>query len=160
MRPKRTTPRANIPANTTPIVASSRRPDLRAMSPIASALPIAAIDPPMMTFVFRRNAITTPGKAACEIASPRNARLRRITKIPTLAQTMATMDAATIARITNPYWSGSKRSGMVLVRVVEWAGGTVAAVRLAEHAVVAEKRDVAVGDDPTVQADDAPEVRH
>jgi hypothetical protein len=73
---------------------------------------------------------------------------------------IATIDAATIARITNPYWRGSRRSGMVLVRVVKWPSRTVPTVRLAEHAVVAQERYVAVGHDPPVQADDAPEVRH
>src|SRR3989442_2626642 len=160
MPEKSTTPRANIPEKTTPIATSSRRPERRAMSPTVSALATAAIEPPIARFTFSRNAMTTPGNAACEIASPRNARPRRTTKTPTEAHTIPTRTLPTSARCTKVNASGAKRSGMVLVAVQLRPAGAVAAVRLAEDPVVAQHGRRAVGDDPAVERDDAREGRH
>src|SRR5438309_3027994 len=160
MPEKSTTPRANIPEKTTPMATSSRSPERRAMSPTVSALATAAIEPPIARFTFSKNAMTTPGNAACEIASPRNARPRRTTNTPTEAHTIPTRTLPTSARCTNVNASGAKRSGMVLVAVQLRPAGAVAAVRLAEDPVVAEHGRRTVGDDPAVERDDAREVRH
>src|SRR2546430_276166 len=153
MPEKSTTPRANIPEKTTPMATSSRRPERRAMSPTVSALATAAIEPPIARFTLNKNAMTTPGNAACEIASPRNARPRRTTNTPTEAHTIPTRTLPTSARCTNVNASGAKRSGMVLVAVQLRPAGAVAAVRLAEDPVVAEHGRRAVGDDPADEDD-------
>src|SRR5438132_2732498 len=160
MPEKSTTPRANIPEKTTPMATSSRSPERRAMSPTVSALATAAIEPPIARFTLNKNAMTTPGNAACEIASPRNARPRRTTNTPTEAHTIPTRTLPTSARCTNVNASGAKRSGMVLVAVQLRPAGAVAAVRLAEDPVVAEHGRRTVGDDPAVERDDARKVRH
>src|SRR3989442_989427 len=123
MPEKSTTPRANIPEKTTPMATSSRSPERRAMSPTVSALATAAIEPPIARFTLNKNAMTTPGNAACEIASPRNARPRRTTNTPTEAHTIPTRTLPTSARCTNVNASGAKRSGMVLVAVQLRAAG-------------------------------------
>src|SRR6266566_3813665 len=155
-----TMPIANIPENTTPIAVSSFSPDRRATAPIARADATAAIEPPITMLIFTRNAMTTPGNAACAIASPRKASPRRTTNTPTLAHTSATRTAATSARCTNAYCSGSRRSGMVLVRDVLRSARAVAAVRAAQDRVVAKDGGVAVGDDAAVHREHAREVRH
>src|SRR6266542_2851219 len=157
---KSTMPTANIPENTTPIAVSSLRPDRRATAPIASADATAAIEPPITMLIFKRNAITTPGKAACAIASPRNASPRSTTKTPTLAHTSATSTAASSARCTNAYWSGSRRSGMVLVRDVLRTAWPVSAVRAPQDRVVTQDRSVAIRDDAAVHREHAREMRH
>src|SRR5712692_8806447 len=88
------------------------------------------------------------------MASPRNASPRNTTKTPTLAHTSATRTAAARALWTNAYCSGSRKSGMVLVRDVLRTAGPVAAVRAAQD------RGVAVGDDAAVHREHAREVRH
>src|SRR6267378_4354391 len=156
----RTMPIANIPENTTPIAVSSFSPDRRATAPIARADATAAIEPPITMLSFMRNAMTTPGKAACAIASPRKANPRSTTNTPTLAHTSATRTAASSARWTNAYWRGSRRSGMVLVRDVLRSTGPVATVRAAQDRVVTQDRRVAVGDDAAVHREHAREMRH
>src|SRR5258705_11611131 len=157
---KSTMPTANMPENTTPIAVSSLRPDRRATAPIASADATAAIEPPITMLIFSRNAMTTPGKAACAMASPRNASPRSTTNTPTLAQTNATSTAATSARWTKAYCSGSRRSGMVLVRDVLRPPGPVATVRTAEERVVAAEGGAPIGDEAAVHREDTREVRH
>src|SRR5712692_4375500 len=157
---KRTMPTANIPENTTPIAVSSFRPDRRATAPIARADATAAIEPPITMLIFMRNAMTTPGKAACAMASPRKASPRSTTKTPTLAHTSATRTAATSARCTKAYCSGSRRSGMVLVRDVLRTAWPVAAVGAAQDRVVTQDRGVAVGDDAAVHREHTREMRH
>src|SRR5438034_1228898 len=155
-----TMPIANIPENTTPIAVSSFSPDRRATAPIARADATAAIEPPITMLIFTRNAMTTPGKAAWAIASPRKASPRRTTNTPTLAHTSATRTAASSARCTNAYCSGSSRSGMVLVRDVLGSARPVSAVRAAQDRVVAKDGGVAIGDDAAVHREHAREVRH
>src|SRR5438094_790999 len=157
---KRTMPIANIPENTTPIAVSSFRPDRRATAPIARADATAAIEPPITMLIFNRNAMTTPGKAACAIASPRKASPRSTTNTPTLAHTSATRTAASSARWTNAYCSGSRRSDMVLVRDVLWTAWPVAAVRAAQDRIVAKDGGVSVGDDATVHREHTRKMRH
>src|SRR5438093_1944957 len=157
---KRTMPIANIPENTTPIAVSSFRPDRRATAPIASADATAAIEPPITMLIFNRNAMTRPGKAACARAQPRKASPRSTTNTPTLAHTSATRTAASSARCTKAYCSGSRRSGMVLVRDVLGTAGPMAAVRPAQDRVVAKDGGVTVGDDAAVHREHAREVRH
>src|SRR5712692_2481268 len=94
------------------------------------------------------------------MASPRNASPRNTTKTPTLAHTSATRTAAARALWTNAYCSGSRKSGMVLVRDVLRTAGPVAAVCAAQERVVAQDRGVAVGDDAAVHREHAREVRH
>src|SRR5438093_1830715 len=155
-----TMPIANIPENTTPIAVSSFSPDRRATAPIARADATAAIEPPITMLIFTRNAMTTPGKAAWAIASPRKASPRRTTNTPMLAHTSATRTAASSARCTNAYCSGSSRSGMVLVRDVLGSARPVSAVRAAQDRVVAKDGGVAIGDDAAVHREHAREVRH
>src|ERR671913_43720 len=104
--------------------------------------------------MLRRYAATTPGNAACAMASPMNAIPRSTTKVPTTAHTTPTSASATSARMKNASPTGASAgigracamrfaregarlvltdvqvdAGEALAREIEERGGTACFVR-------------------------------
>ena len=104
-----TTPSAKAPANSTPIAESSftrRFVATTAMDPDVSTPKISA---PQKMLCPMRNAMTMPGKIACDSASPTNESPRSTTYVP-MAPVTAPMRITSIsARRMNSYCSGSVR---------------------------------------------------
>ena len=100
-------PSANPPANSTPMMASIRKPERRDSADTASDAGTAHTSAPRNTLAPSRNAAAIPVSAECAMASPRKAIPRSTTKTPTTPQATAASADTNSARCINPYCKGS-----------------------------------------------------
>ena len=102
----RTTPSANVPANSTPMAESSLTRRLVATTAIETDVRTPKMSAPTKMLRPSRKAMTMPGKMACESASPMNERPRSTMYAPIAPVTAPMRITSMSARRMNSYAAG------------------------------------------------------